>query len=110
VNEASIREEGGMKPGPGDVKLTILITGDELHELKRFTIDMVEALGLDRRIEAYSGKRPLGLYRWDVDCLSAVIDNALRDKREYTDVGSSSYAALKRLHNQLSDEYRRVWE
>ena len=36
-----------MKPGPNDVKLAILITRDELHELKRFTIDMVEAFGLD---------------------------------------------------------------
>jgi hypothetical protein len=45
-----------MKPGPNDVKLTILITGDELHELKRFTIVMAEAFGLDRRIEACSGK------------------------------------------------------
>jgi hypothetical protein len=31
-----------MRPGPNDVKLTILITGDELHELKRFTIVMAE--------------------------------------------------------------------
>jgi len=47
-----------MKPGPNDVKPTLLITGDELPELKRFTIDMAEAFGLDRRIEACSGKRP----------------------------------------------------
>ena len=53
-----------MKPGPGDVKLEIPFTGDELHELKRFTIDMVEAFGLNRRIEAYSGKRPIGFHRW----------------------------------------------
>ncbi len=45
-----------MRLGPHDGKLTILITGDELHELKRFTVDMAEAFGLDRRIEAYSGK------------------------------------------------------
>ncbi len=44
------------KPGPRGVKLAILVTGDELHELKRFAIDMAEAFGLDRRIEAYSGK------------------------------------------------------
>ena len=50
-----------MKPGPNDVKLAILITGDELLELKRFTTDMVEAFGLDRRIEGYSGKRSIGL-------------------------------------------------
>jgi hypothetical protein len=72
-----------MKPGPNDVKLTILIAGDALHELKRFTIDMAEAFGLDRRIEAYSGKRPIGLYRWDLDCLLDVMNLALKDPREY---------------------------
>ena len=86
-----------MKPGRGDVKLTILITGEELHELKRFTIDMAEAFGLDRRIEAYSGKRPIGFYRWDLDCLSAVIDNALKDERAYPDKTAADYAVLKRL-------------
>ncbi len=70
-----------MRLGPHDGKLTILITGDELHELKRFTVDMAEAFGLDRRIEAYSGKRPVGLYRWDLDCLLAVIALALKDQR-----------------------------
>jgi hypothetical protein len=92
-----------MKPRPRDEKRAVLITGDELRELKRFTIDMAEAYGLDRRIEAYSGRRPIGL-------LLVVIDNAMRDTREYPDVGSLSYAALKRLHSRLSDEYRRVWE
>jgi len=78
--------------------------------LKRFTFDMVEAFGLDRRIEAYSGKRPIGFYRWDLDCLLAVIDNALKDQRAYPDKTSSSYAALKRLHDRFQEEYRRVWE
>ncbi len=32
-----------MKLGPNDVKLAVLITGHELHELKRFTVDMAEA-------------------------------------------------------------------
>ncbi len=99
-----------MRLGPHDGKLTILITGDELHELKRFTVDMAEAFGLDRRIEAYSGKRPIGLYRWDLDCLLAVMDLALKDLRAYPDKTSSSYAALKRLRDRLQEEYRRLWE
>ena len=99
-----------MKPGPNDVKLAILITGDELHELKRFTIDMAEAFGLDRRIEAYSGKRPIGFHRWDLDCLFAVMDLALKDARAYPDRASSAYATLKRLHDRLQEEYRRTWE
>ena len=61
------------------MKLTLLITGDELHELKRFTVDMAEAFGVDRRIEAYSGKRPIGLYRWDLDCLLAVMALAQKE-------------------------------
>jgi hypothetical protein len=48
-----------MKPGPNDRKVAMLITGDELGELKHFTVDMAEAFGLDRRIEKYSGKRPI---------------------------------------------------
>src|SRR5271167_3280181 len=99
-----------MRPGPKDGKLTILITGDELHELKRFTIVMAEAFELDRRIEAYSGKRPVGLYRWDLDCLLAVMDLALKDLRAYPDKTSSAYAVLKRLRDRLQEEYRRLWE
>ena len=71
---------------------------------------MAEAFGLERRIEAYSGKRPIGFYRWDLDCLLAVMDLALKDQRAYPDKASSSYAALKRLHDRLQEEYRRLWE
>ena len=99
-----------MRPGPNDVKLTILMTGDELHELKRFTIYMAEAFGLDRRIEAYAGKRPIGLHRWDLDCLLDVMDLALKDQRAYPNRSSSACVALKRLHDRLQEEYRRIWE
>ena len=98
-----------MKPGPKDTKLTILITGDELHELKRFTVDMSEAFGLDRRIEAYAGKRPIGFYSWDVECLLAVTEIALKNRRAYPDKTSSAYAALKRLDVRLQEEYKRFW-
>ena len=37
------------KPGKNDRKHEVLITGAELRELKR--LDMLESLGLDRRIE-----------------------------------------------------------
>ena len=42
----------------GDRRL--VVPGDEWRELKRLTIDMVEAFDLDRRIEAYSSKRTFG--------------------------------------------------
>ena len=62
-----------MKPGLNDVKLTILITGDELHELKRFTVEgrgFSELIDGLKRILA-SDLWPIGLYRWDLDCLLA---------------------------------------
>ena len=58
-----------MKPGSRDIKVNILITGEELEELQKHTWSMVEAFGLDRRIEQYKGKRPIGLYQWDMECL-----------------------------------------
>jgi hypothetical protein len=47
----------------------MLIDGEELAQLKRHTWLMAEAFGLDSRIERYQGKRPIGFYRWDMDCL-----------------------------------------
>jgi hypothetical protein len=42
-----------IKSGSGDKKVAVLISGQELLELKRFTWMMGEAFGLDRRIENY---------------------------------------------------------
>ena len=78
--------------------------------MKRLTSDLAEAFGPDRRIDGYSGKQPIGLYRWDVDCLLDVMDLALKDERSYPDKTSSAHAALKRLRDRLHAEYRRLWE
>ena len=66
-----------MKPGRRDIRHKMLITGDELRELKRHADSMVEAFGLDRKIESYKGTRPITLYRWDLECLMDVIDYEL---------------------------------
>ena len=95
-----------MKPGSKDKKIKILITGEELSELQRHSWSMVEAFGLDRRIENYQGKRPIGFYRWDFDCLIDVIDFALNDLKEYPDKNTKEYKALKNLHDRLKDEYK----
>jgi hypothetical protein len=70
---------------------------------------MAEAFGLDRKIERYAGTRPLTLYRWDLDCLIAVIESALRDKREYPDESSPGFGALAKLGERLRREYKRVY-
>lgn len=95
-----------MKPLSGDHRHRLLITGDELRELKRHTWAMAEAFGLDRKIEKYQGTRPLTLYRWDLDCLMDVIDVALGD---YTDQLAPGYLALKNLGERLHQEYDSVY-
>ncbi len=99
-----------MKPGPKNKKIKILISGKELSELKRHTWSMVEAFGLDRRIEDYQGKRPIGFYRWDFECLIDVIELALKDSKEYPDKNSEEYKALKNLHDRLKEEYEKNFE
>ena len=68
---------------------------------------MAEAFGLDRRIENYQGKRPIGLFSWDFDCLLAVIEDALDDPKEYPDKSEPGYKALKSLFILLKGEYRK---
>jgi hypothetical protein len=68
-----------VKPGRGDIPVRVKIEGEELRELKALTGSMAEAFGLDRRIEAYQGKRPLQFYRWDRDCLVDVVDLAIQE-------------------------------
>ena len=48
-----------MKPVSRDHRHRLLISGDELRELKRHTGAMAEAFGLDRKIENYKGSRPI---------------------------------------------------
>ena len=95
-----------MRPGSRDVKVRILITGEEFTELKKYTYMMVEAFGLDSRFERYQGTRPIGLYRWDLDCLIDVIAVAVRDSENEADTTEGGRRALRRLHERLQDEYR----
>lgn len=96
-----------IKPGKNDIKLNILISGRELEELQRHTPDMAESFGLDRRIENYKGKRPIGLYSWDFDCLLDVIQDVLQDHGEYPDRSDPGYIALCNLLERLKKEYQR---
>jgi len=93
-----------IKPGKNDKKLNILINGSELEELQRHTHLMAEAFGLDRRIENYKGKRPIGLYSWDFDCLLCVIEDVLQDSSEYPDRSDPGYIALCNLFERLKKE------
>lgn len=99
-----------MKPRSRDIKVKILITGKELDELQKHTWSMAESFGLDSRIDNYKGKKPIGLYRWDLECLIDVLDFALSNPREYPDYSSSGYLTLKKLYERLTSEYDRNFE
>jgi hypothetical protein len=70
---------------------------------------MAEAFGLDRKIDNYKGRRPITLYRWDLECLMDVIDLALKDKRDYPNRSSPGYLALNSLGERLRHEYDSVY-
>lgn len=72
-----------MKHRKCDRQHQILITGLALEELKRHACDLPESFGLDRKIERYKGKRPLVLYRWDLECLLDTLDMVLKEPRGY---------------------------
>ncbi|MCU0500769.1 MAG: hypothetical protein MUC51_03210 [Anaerolineae bacterium] len=91
-----------MKPGPKDIPYHVLITGRELEELKKHTWLMAEAFGLDRRIVAYQGKRPITLYAWDLDCLVDVMTDALVTSTEYPIRSGPAYEALQSLRDRLA--------
>jgi len=88
----------------------MLITGEELEELQKHTGAMAEAFGLDRRIEEYKGKKPIGFYRWDLECLIDVLSDVMDESKEYADRNSSAYIALKNLYEKLKSEYDRNFE
>lgn len=90
-----------MKPGSKDRPYKILITGQELIELKKVGETIFEAFGLERRIEKYKGKRPIGFYRWDMDGLEDGIADALKDPKEYPEKAGLEYEALANLYERI---------
>lgn len=99
-----------MKIGKNNRKISILITGLELDELQRHVWMMAESFGLDRRIGNYQGKRPIGLYRWDIECLTDVMNSALEDPKYYPSKTKKEYLALVELRDRLKQIYKENFE
>jgi hypothetical protein len=92
-----------MKPGKKDRKHQVLIAGAELRELK--SLAMPESFGLERRVQHYEGKRPIGLYRWDLECLLDTLSLELEDRFPHPRLRRKDIAALRSLHDRLRREY-----
>ena len=69
-----------MKPGSKDIKVFIKFDEAELELLKDNTWQMAESFGLDRRIANLTGKREVGFYLWDLECIEMVVDDLKADK------------------------------
>jgi hypothetical protein len=60
-------------------------------------------------INKYQGKRAIALHSWDLECLLAVIDNALNDSNEYPDRSTSGYKTLAKLYRRLQCEHHKAF-
>lgn len=80
-----------LKPGKNDIKVYIKFEADELELLQDNTYQMAESFGLDSRIEKLTGKREVGFYSWDLDCLGDVVDGLKTDKSYDTIVVNKLY-------------------
>ena len=84
----------------------VLITGDELAELKKYTIYFAECPGLDRRLANDKGKRPLGLDQRDLRCLTSIITLLLHNPNHYPNPKAPECKLMQQLLARLEVEYR----
>ncbi|MBN1460268.1 MAG: hypothetical protein JXA57_12090 [Armatimonadetes bacterium] len=82
--------------------MRVKIEGDELRVLRILTFAMADSFGLDARIEAYRGMRPIQLHRWDLDCLVDVLANEIKGVRGEPGHRASEMKALRTLHERLT--------
>ena len=92
-----------MKPGKYDRRHQIIISGVELRELK--LLPLPESFGLERRLQRYERKRPIGLYRWDLECLLETLLLEVADRPQHPRLRRRDIDALKSLHDRLRKEY-----
>jgi len=64
-----------MKPRSKDIKVYLKFTEGELDLLQENTWQMAESFGLDTRIGNLTGKRKVGFYSWDLECLEMVAED-----------------------------------
>ena len=87
-----------LKPGKNDIQVQIKFEVDELELLQDNSWQMAESFGLDSRIENLKGKRPVGFYRWDLDCLIDVVDGLKTDE-------NSNIVLVNKLYDKLKSAY-----
>ena len=100
----------------------ILISGDELMELKRHAHEIRECPGLDKRIQKYKGDKPFTFTLDELDWLVAVLDAVLNNpngyaliehnpwKLDYVRCSHPSAIVCKQLFDRLKKEAQTFFE
>lgn len=83
-----------IKPGPKDIKAYIKFEEVELDLLQDNTWQMAESFGLDSRIANLTGKRKVGFYMWDLECLEMVAGDLLASSEIEKPVTEQLYAKI----------------
>jgi len=87
-----------LKPGKHDIKVFIKFETEELELLQNNTWQMAESFGLDSRIDNLTGKRKVGFYSWDLDCLESVVSDMTN-----IPVGKKLYDKIKEGMNFINN-------
>ena len=70
---------------------------------------MIEAYGLDTKIDNYKGVKPISFYSWDLDCILDVLPMALDNEKEYPDKKNEGYLQLYELYMDLEKAYKQTY-
>ena len=58
-------------------------------------------------IEKYKGSRPIGFWKWDLDCLEAILDDVLK---AYPNQASKDYKAMENLISRIDALIKEAYE
>ena len=95
-----------IKPGKNDIKVKIKFEMDELDLLQENTWQMAESFGLDMRIANLTGKREVGFYMWDLECLEAVATDIKKTEKN-TELSEKLYLKIKNAMDFI-DNHRKL--
>ncbi len=89
-----------MKPGKKDIKAQIKFEIDELELFQENTSRMAESFGLDDRIANLTGKRKVGFYSWDLECLEDVV-SGFQNSSKYKEIAD-------RIARKIEEGYKYI--
>jgi len=92
-----------MKPGSKDIKVFLKFTEEELSILQDNTWQMAESFGLDRRIDNLTGKRKVGFFSWDFECLEMVVDDLRQQQNIDKNINDGLYDKIKQALDYIEN-------